>query len=80
MAATPATDVQHRVVGDVARSHGFAVGPGTGEHPGCHQGCVLQDFLCILATHEGNVVAGQFLFCKLIEPQTEGGFWFSMLR
>ena len=24
--------------------------------------------------------AAQFLFCKLIEHQTEGGFWFSMLR
>jgi hypothetical protein len=24
--------------------------------------------------------AGQILFCKLIEHQTEGGFWFSMLR
>ena len=24
--------------------------------------------------------AGQFLFCKLVEHQTEGGFWFSMLR
>ena len=24
--------------------------------------------------------AAQFLFCKLIEPQTEGGFWFAMLR
>jgi len=29
----------------------------------------------------GNPVeAGQFLFCKLFEHQTEGGFWFSMLR
>ena len=25
-------------------------------------------------------LAAQFLFCKLIEHQTEGGFWFSMLR
>ena len=24
--------------------------------------------------------AAQFLFCKLIEHQTEGGFWFAMLR
>ena len=26
------------------------------------------------------VVAAQFLFCKFFEHQTEGGFWFSMLR
>jgi|GEM_PF-2385286 len=26
------------------------------------------------------ILAGQILFCKLIEHQTEGGFWFSMLR
>lgn len=24
--------------------------------------------------------AAQFLFCKFVEPQTEGGFWHSMLR
>ena len=24
--------------------------------------------------------AAQFIFCKLIEHQTEGGVWFSMLR
>ena len=27
-----------------------------------------------------SLLAAQFLFCKLIEHQTEGGFWFAMLR
>ena len=54
------------------------------------KGMLIAMFLLLGAYHVGfdtsrwkrtpGKWAAQFLFCKFVEHQTEGGFWFSMLR
>jgi hypothetical protein len=46
-------------------------------HPYFNSEC---ECLVVFILNTRRRMAAQFLFCKFVEPQTEGGFWHSMLR